>query len=192
MVVSSCLSSVLVSLFGVWKDRKILKMLGLCTYSVIVIVNEIIQLLPQKKSPFGFTPTVAPSRLVNVLCIALFLVQLVLSWPVKGVEFNPATNVAAYMARTKSVVTVLMINLVASYMVWAREDIPDICIAFHLVFSVLLISRLIKYHKEREQELAKNLSPTEIMSMKLGSAWAMFGNGSTNTPPTKEKKNKGI
>ena len=195
-VVSSGLGSLLVSLYGIFKNNKILKMCGLCTYSVMVIMSEIasmIQLLPQKKTPFGLT--VAPPRIVNVLCIALFLVQLVLSWPIKGVEFNPATNVAAYKARTKSIVGVLLINLAACYLVWAREDIPNICIAFRLVFSALLISRLYKYHKEREEELAKNLSPSEIeiMSTKIGSALgAMFGNGSTTTPTTKEKKNKGI
>ena len=192
IIFSSGLGSVLVSLYGWFKNNKSLKMCGLCTYSLVVIVNEMLALVnnQQKKSSFGFT--VASSRLVNVLCIVLFLVQLILSWPIKGTEFNPVSNNAAYHARTKSVVGVLVINVAACYIVWAREDIPNICIAFHAIFAVLLISRLVKYHKEREEELAKNLSPSEIMSMKLVSTMesmgSMFSNGSTTT--TKEKKNK--
>lgn len=183
IIILSGLGSVLVSIYGIVKNNKILKMCGLCTYSLLVVMNEIRLFLKcdQENCHPGFS--ISSSQLINLLTITLFVVQLILSWPIKGVEFNPATNYAAFQSRTKSVVGVLLINLIAIYIFWAREDVTSLCSLCHSVFCVILISRLIKYHKEREEELAKNPSPSELAGSKLAME-------SMNGTSSKEKKNK--
>jgi hypothetical protein len=133
---------------GAQSENREMKMLGLCAYSLLVIVKEL-QIY------------VTADRDVNHLFLAvLFAIQLILCvpWPrtdTADFDFNILDHAHARHLRTKSVLTALLINLWAfAYLLFFQQHSEEtkclprcLAIAPFLVCGTM-VQRLIYYQKQ--------------------------------------------